>query len=219
MSRGLCLQCGDVRGVATYAEGDYCFACHNKTYNKSLIPREKESKEPLHEQSELKDIHYIWLLQRGINKDLAQKLGLYYDPNYDRIGFPYYLYSTRLRSIDKNNKAKWLFFGNNRDYMYYLDDLCTSTLVVVEDVISCIRVAKYCDCVALEGTNVNRAPLAEILIGYGRILVWLDGDEAGRLGAERFRKRYKLNHNIKIIKTLKDPKDHTDREIREILDD
>lgn len=221
MSRSLCPECGARRGLARYEEGEYCYACKYRNNNKSLIKIDNSMKEQDIEIGNIPNEAKLWLLKLGINDEIIKKRNIKWSVNYERIVFYYYDFSW-LRTLDKTRKDKWLFKGERNDRMYWLDNIknvFTDNLVITEDVISCIRVSEHCDCVALGGTNVYNKNLPNILNNYKQILVWLDGDEAGRKAAEQFRKRYKLTHNIKIIKTLKDPKEFTDNEIKDILND
>lgn len=113
-------------------------------------------------------------------------------------------------------------------------------LVVTEDILSAIRVGRIKPARALLGTSVGTPKvyglLAEFVSSAGkpyesvegsgiqthglRIGIWLDSDKAGRVAARRLARRLELlGHSALRIKTDKDPKRYSNREIRSILND
>lgn len=103
--------------------------------------------------------------------------------------------------------------------------------VLVEDTLSAIRVGRILQCGSLLGTSAADAALLDIkrvaalsntgLVQTGsqvKVAVWLDGDKAGRTGSRRIGNRLRLvGVEPVFIRTDKDPKYYSNREIKEIL--
>lgn len=218
-----CENCDARRGVAKYNESSYCFACGRKEFYKSLIKKtlvlKKErvsfSRLPLTEKQKK------WLSQYYINENHIKTYGICSNTNLNGLYFPQIVNrvvkSIWERFIDKS-LYKWILHGN-KTLVHLSLRLNFKKIILVEDIISAIRVADYADCIALCGTNVQVDGIDEVINSYNEVVLWMDGDMAGRRAAHAIRKKYKLIKPIRIIRTKKDPKCHTPTEIREILND
>ena len=97
-------------------------------------------------------------------------------------------------------------------------------LVLVEDILSAARVGRIARTVSILGTNAGQV-LDRIWSDLGlrdnpTIVVWLDGDKAGRKGRNALARALSLQGaNVLTITTPLDPKKYSYREIREILRD
>ncbi len=230
MSRTQCPKCNANRGLAQYDNGEWCFSCSYFNPSKSLVLCDKQLRieDNLDYVDNLLPIYnyneYSYLKQYYITKSLCDKHNVKYDQQSQRILFPYYDRYERIaflwgRSV-KQNQLKWLFKGNKFGSLFYLkqsDKRASRKICVVEDVISAIRVSQYCDVIALGGTNSDNKLLVPLFLQYDEILLWLDGDEAGRKAAQKLRSKLKLIRKTKIIRTLKDPKCTVPSEMIEIL--
>jgi len=220
MSREPCDQCGARRGRAEYENGSFCHACKHKESARSLVsqaaikealivPEYNEDPMPQEAQKYL-DKYYI-------TKRHIRSKHIFWSPLYQRICFP--TCSLRLetfleaesvwaRSLDVNRKDKWLFIGpaEQKNRLFRSRNNENNRLIIVEDVVSAIRVADFCDCLALGGTNVNSPQLVPIFLYYDRLVCMFDPDEAGKKATAEFKKRYSLLKPIDVIKVNKDPK-------------
>lgn len=107
----------------------------------------------------------------------------------------------------------------------------SSTIVIVEDFMSAIRVGESVDAYCMFGTAVPYEQLQDIVKKYDRIVVWTDSDKAGRTAASKLtsiikklinsevrnRAFAKLNKIVLDVLTDLDPKCYTNSEIRQIL--
>lgn len=90
-------------------------------------------------------------------------------------------------------------------------------LVIVEDIVSSIRVARHCPAVALIGTEPSVELIKYLVPRHPRVVLALDPDAYGR--AMKHWRTYGLYFdNFKPIKLLEDPKDMTHDELKEIMD-
>jgi 5S rRNA maturation endonuclease (ribonuclease M5) len=158
----------------------------------------------------------MWLSLYGITADHINRYDLFWDPTSERIVFPYENKFAWMRSLDKNQKAKWLRVGEKGILAHYRNS-SERKVVLTEDIVSAIRVADFSNVICLGGTSAKKDQIAPLLNLYDEIIIWLDGDVAGQRGAEKIRNQLKLTKKIRIVYTAKDPKAHTTDEIKKIL--
>lgn len=90
-------------------------------------------------------------------------------------------------------------------------------LVLVEDIVSSIRVARYCPAVALIGTEPSVELIKYLIPRYPKVVLALDPDAYGR--AMKHWRTYGLYFDeFKPIKLLADPKDMSHEELKEVMD-
>jgi DNA primase len=144
---------------------------------------------------------------------------------FQRVVFPYYnpnnIYEfSWMRSLRDDQKPKWLFNGNKYYGSYWFwhnVEERTYPLIITEDVISAIRCFEFGDILALGGTHFEKEDVSRIILEYKDIILWLDGDKAGREVAKKFCKKWSPWRNVKNIKTKADPKTYSQQQIQEIL--
>lgn len=87
---------------------------------------------------------------------------------------------------------------------------------LVEDYISAIRVSKFVPTAPLFGCTINLEMLTRLSKLFTKVLVWLDADKLDNA------RKIALNANMvglesSVIYAYKDPKNHSDKELEEIL--
>jgi len=86
-------------------------------------------------------------------------------------------------------------------------------LVIVEDLLSAIKVARVQRCVPLWGSNPSMVFLNRLRSVTNHIVIWLDPDK--QLEAQKLRKRVSvLFDTVEIISSIGDPKDYETQEIK-----
>lgn len=245
--RSFCFRCKttqfEAHGVLSLAE------LKQRAVEVQSIVNTKEISLPSDMTDEMPGYAAAWLLRAGIPLSIASRYGIRYSPKLDRVVLPVYrngaLAAYTMRSVSEKPKYierqvdEAVVFVSDRTTIlepeqagsYGLD------LVVTEDVLSAIRVGRIVPSVALLGTAVGTPKVGALVqaatvqdagavaIEAGeetklRIGVWLDADKAGRTAARRLARRLELlGHTALRIKTEKDPKRYSNREIRSILND
>ena len=165
-----------------------------------------------------------WLLEASITPYMARKVGIGYTPKYQRIVLPVYdadnnLVFTQNRAVIKGQQPKYLNPSVNREAILYFaapQDADFSTVVVVEDILSAIRVGEFIPTYSLLGTKVSLIQ-ANLLIQYAHILIWLDPDKAGVDGTKKLKKLAGLVSQVTVVTSDADPKNLTNQEIKDIL--
>jgi hypothetical protein len=95
------------------------------------------------------------------------------------------------------------------------------SLVIVEDCISAIKIARISDSMPVLGSDINRDKLSRLRAYYGpscRVVVWLDGNMYHK--AQRMAQRMNLlGMNASAVYTELDPKCYTIEEIWRVLNE
>jgi DNA primase len=109
------------------------------------------------------------------------------------------------RSVD-GREPRYRFpagFGKSQVLFNYHRAAATAgdTVVVVEGFFDCLRIrqAGWESVVALLGTELYQHPAELLRARFGRVLLMLDGDEAGRLGRERVAARLRNGCEVGVI--------------------
>ena len=173
-----------------------------------------------------------WLYRAGISHDIAKHYGFGYSATMKRVVLPVYkdgkLDGYTARSTI-NERPKYLerapfdaYFASDpfvrlpdNGSESRLEDLCVYT----EDILSAVRVGRVSgQAYALMGTTIS----AELLSASTRVdvqhVVWLDPDKAGKKGSRLVARSLELQGcAVRVIKSAKDPKYYSNREIRRLL--
>lgn len=239
-TREACTECNDPASVQVNDEYTFCHACRHKTSSNSLIKLPTRARildlpENLNCEWPIDVPNWLAKYDHGI-----ESIGLYcfWSDHYQRLCFPYYIGDDYrgcwMRLVDETTrpeyKSKWLFAGK-RDFVWvYFTDRCfpysvndetrwyiDNSVVLVEDVVSAIRVSKHMNCICLGGTNLTPLIKKYIVKNYENVILFLDGDSAGRNAAEKIRKELKLDCSIRVIRAKKDPKEFSDLQLKRWL--
>ena len=154
----------------------------------------------------------------------------------EQLIYPYYAttedgrkylacYQARNFNKSRQEKAKYFNKGSTRDVIPVIKCLPTTVerlvmfpkrLVITEDALSAIRIARQCDAMPALGTNVPVSKIMALARSYERITIWLDSD--------KWREAREIADNVKwlglsadTIYSELDPKAYTDEQITEYL--
>lgn len=166
----------------------------------------------------------IWLYKAGLNNHDISEAGIYYHGGSNRVVLPVY---------DGPNLVYWQARGFDPEAPKYLNPSVVDRtalvahwygsercLVLTEDWLSGYRVhrATGVQVYSLLGTTLTDKIAAQIVYNRVPVAVWLDPDSPGQTAARKIvAKLNALNHPVKNIVTERDPKLHSDAEIREVL--
>jgi hypothetical protein len=215
----------------------HCFRCGNNEWHghglRSIdtIQRHKREREAcMYKQVQLPDDYTltipdklaVWFYQYGISAPLARSYGIGYSPSLDRVVLPVFesgtLTAVQMRTIDPARKPKYLNpTGPGVSGAIFESDLrpTKGVTVLVEDILSAIKVGKVHHATSILGTNMTDVRAAKINSKNHTVLIWLDSDKAGREGARDAEKQLLLL-GVRVIRicTPLDPKLYTLEEIR-----
>lgn len=170
-------------------------------------------------------IGLAWPLKYGISEDDCRGYGFGWSDKYQRFVMPVHdIHDDSLRAVQSRavtnvtpkylNKGKALFFAYSP-----LDALGGDSMVITEDMLSCVKVGKVIPAVSTLGTYLSAKDASKLLELYSKFYVWYDDDEAGHRGSKQARRELQMQGaHVRIINTELDPKEYSTREIKEILD-
>ena len=234
-----CPRCGSnhkTKPFCVYENGVHCFSCgFTRTFDASFSIRESRIENcelPLGCKNNLAQFrleHQAWLNQYYITQDHVSKYGIYELDDSLVFQLSENSYQQRWlnprRFVTKNPKSPRLFseFSNGK-------------LVICEDFISAVRIAKHYDVLCLSGTKISFKELRDYTRNYNEVITWLDNDHEKEINSgqesakiicnllesvlQYNRRKFAFSpHGFKIrnISTEKDPKWYTDLEIRRLL--
>ena len=177
---------------------------------------------PLADMGEWPTSVLVWLGSAGVSMDTAQSYHIGYAPSIDRVILPIsasgHTKGFLARSLTRSPKYV-ASFDVGLGYSSYTTNGSADLLVVVEDIMSAIRVHEAgFNVVAVLGTAFNQAVLNKVLPGVDTVVSWLDPDDAGRKAHTRLRKALSL-HDVRLcrVQSVRDPKLHTRLEIQSYI--
>ena len=164
---------------------------------------------------------YAWLLKYSITDEEIVKYNIGYSPHYKRVIFPVYqdckLVYWQGRTLDEVTKRnpKWLNIKEQgRANIYFYAGYTRDSIVLVEDIISAIKVGRVIKSIALLGSYIPDSLI--LTLKDFKVYIWLDEDKK----AEAVKYYLRLqSHSIRVWLrvTKEDPKYYTEEEIEEVL--
>jgi hypothetical protein len=222
---GPCPHCGSRDNRAEYKNGYWCFGCSTlelKKDTQTLRDRvygtqqtKADSNLSINVIKQIPQKAMQWLLKYDIRQDEIDKYNIGWEPDMNIL-------------VLLQNSSYWqgrnFGFGNMKYKSNGMKPLTIygegDTIIVVEDVLSAIKIArthKYCASPLL-GSSLSKQAESQLVKDYKKIYVWLDRDKAKQ--AVRIRNRLRsLGVSSKAIITELDPKEYDKQTITEIVND
>lgn len=167
-----------------------------------------------------------WLHKAGLNNHDISRLGAGWDPKMERVVIPQGMLDGSTgwiaRAVGDWQDPKYLFpKGMRRGGGAYIRGMhnVDNLVVVTEDYLSGYRVAlEGPDTLTANGTSLDRDAIVKIATSFSGVILWLDPDHWGQLGARRIGedlRRYGVP-TVNII-SERDPKLHSPAEVGRYL--
>ena len=220
-------QCRSSDAMTEYDDKYYCFSC-NKCWwknkrNRRASPRVLQENSTITLPNDLTDVfparELKWLYDRGLRMSEIDEYKITYSPSFKGIVFPIWGYAGHYDSyyIRQVEPRKEFYIGTKQ--LFYGQKFYThGPLVLVEDIPSAIRVNRFLPCCALLTNRVGRNIARLNLNNASAIIMWYDPDKAGKMGMLQDLKLLTQYRTVYKIISEKDPKDHTDEEIKQYLE-
>jgi Zn ribbon nucleic-acid-binding protein len=168
-----------------------------------------------------------WLTEYGITDQEIVRLSIVFNKKTRRIVLPLLdkygnllMYQQRRIFSDDPIPVKYLTTGKVDGMVWFAKQLGEydkqDTVVVVEDILSAIKVGRLLPCQPLMGTNIPLKTLRSLSERFDNLVVWLDPDKK----KEALKLRMALSglfSRTEVILTDKDPKEHSNEEIKKLL--
>lgn len=207
---------------------DYCFSCGYSTHaNSTKVPQERGSKQPIYLPLDVDN--FIpqfcceWLQKYQLDElDYIQNK-LFWSESLQRLIFPIFntegLLAWQGRYFGTNPKeAKWYSIGNMKIVYHILGQKQRDSLVLVEDIVSAIKIAKYGhQSMPLFGSHIGMERLLFLRKLIDKIIIWLDPDK-NKEALSTARLCDSLSISSRVILSDRDPKDHSFEAIQKLLD-
>lgn len=234
-----CPKCGSRDNLATYSDGSgHCFGCgfHPKPTTSPYVELNDESNTtqsirrerslPEDDSTEYGLSAVKWAESFGISVAELLARCVSYSRKEDRLFFNFYdADGTRILSQARNfnpmAKSKYYTIGKTDNCLpiYYAKEQGGSklpVLVITEDCLSAIKIARQSDAMPALSSDLPLAKLNRLARLYGAFLVWLDGDMFHK--AQRIARRLQLlGCEAQAVYTPLDPKCYDDATIRNVL--
>lgn len=228
--RAYCFRCGP-RGFV--AHGDFSIANLQRRRDELALLQYATVRLPKDFTTEIPVNDAVWLYRSGVSTALAKHYGFGYSPSLRRVVLPIYsggalagftarsTIGAKPKYIERMASSDTVFVADPATRLPDADGWDRTSgpdLVLTEDILSAVRVGRIAkQAVALLGTSANHEQLASIH-GAERIAVWLDPDRAGRVAAYKIERSLSLQGKaVQRIRTDRDPKFFSNREIRRLL--
>lgn len=168
-----------------------------------------------------------WLYKYDLHDPEIAYYNIGYSPLLDRVITPVYrdgqLVYWQGRNLgkitDTNPKYMNVKAMGRKDIYFEVSDRDNPTddVVLVEDVISTIRVGRHIDTFGLLYAYIPTTLIMYLFTQYDRVILWLDPDKLNRMVRQvnRFRS---FGMNVVMIRADQDPKFYSDEEITEKLE-
>ncbi len=176
------------------------------------------------------DIDFValqWLSSYDITWNEVKEFRLKWSPSRQMLIFPVYGIKEQLlvwqgRSFGPEKLyPKYFSMGNIHDVLTTFDQKLTKRpkdgIILVEDMISAIKVSRQYRVMPLFGSNVTRPQLHRMNFLGDTLFFWLDYDKAKESMALALKARQQ-GFNTGVIITEEDPKDYTDEEINNFVE-
>lgn len=199
--------------LAEYENGFYCFSCGYRKDKRNLSRFNASKSDKVY-----KDISFIkslpecalkWLLGYQLTakemeqftwNEEKQLLGLLKTENY-WVG----------RSFHPEAKIKYLSSGVKPFKIYEAEN--NNDVVLVEDVISAVKVSRVANSVPMLGSSLNKDYYSRLLC-FDNVYLWGDADKATQNVKIARQMTENLGKEVKFIYTKKDPKEFNTTEIK-----
>ena len=217
-----CPQChipGRRKTFARYEDGHgYCFYCSfyekgnfvkmmdNRSERQGLMPIPRDA------TTTVTGAGMDWLRKYELTRVDTLYHNIMWSEATKLLIFPFYadevLLAWQARDFKDNPKTKWFSQGNLRELFCILGNHPEREVVLVEDIVSAIKVSRYKNALCLFGSSPPDDVLARIKTFYDKAYVWLDADAQDK-AMKACRTLEKMGVKSTPLFTQQDPKEHT----------
>lgn len=178
-----------------------------------------------------------WLRQYGITNEEIYKHKFGWSQTFNRLIFPFYdsygnllmyqgrWFPTNMERVTNVKRSKYHTEGRPEKIDAYFGDIdqttgCTDCegglVVVVEDVVSALKIARICPALPLFGSELSLDRIMRLAGRFESLLIWLDHDKASYQAKCEIKARPYFK-NVSSIFTTHDPKVFTTEELRKTI--
>lgn len=230
-----CPECGSRDNLALYSDGGgHCFGCgyHIRPTaegiwkDKTVVKEQQEEglrPLPIDFGTEFSEEVLTWCKKYDILVPELLYRNVGYSPSMNQLIFTWKegnrIALWQARNFYKGRKK--YFTGGEKDdvlpiYPCQPVSNPVGTLVLVEDAISAIKIARQCDAMPILGATLSPRQISALKPFYGFLVVWLDGNKYDQ--AQKIARQAELiGIRARAIYTEVDPKEYDDEFIKEAI--
>lgn len=236
LSQGGCPKCGSSDAFTLYSDGHgFCFSCRkykpatniNINHVKDALSKRVERLSnalPSDSITELPKEPYLWIKQYGLTPEEISNNGIQWSSRNEMLIFPMY-------GESKDEILMWCgryfpsrspkvytsgFPDNHILFPHRSQPTLGECVVVVEDVVSAIKVTRLLPTTPLFGAHLSLRKAVRLSKMFAHLVLWLDQDKTKDM--LKFKEKYStLFESIKIVSTKLDPKEYSTEQIKEFL--
>lgn len=216
--------------LAVYADGgEYCFSCGYTKPSGNRKYLQKALEQPTTALNKETDIYPLpedvtplfppkvlkWLNQYELGWPDIVENNLLWSEREQRLIFPFDG-GWQGRSFEDVSK-KWFSQGKLEQILFFKNIKYEEPIILVEDIISCIKVGKLYPCVCLFGSHCSPTRYSQLSYFSNSVVFWLDYDKRSSAVAQAVRART-LGFEAKTLVTGQDPKEYSLAEIKELVE-
>lgn len=239
-----CPKCGSKDNLGRYDDGSaWCFGCGYYEYatndakfrnldrrEESCVVQEKASPITLPPDSDtyIPALGSSWLRKYDLTIYEIIHNKILWSEKYKALIFPYFDVYGNLNAWQARNfetvghgntlgKSKWFSQGNLKNLYHILPfGGNSSTIVLVEDIVSAIKVARVTPCMPIFGSTIGLDRFKTLYNRFSEVKIWLDPDKRKQSLLEA-KKAQQLGLTVKVVMSDRDPKEYDEFAIMEIL--
>lgn len=238
-----CNNCGSSDAMAEYENNFYCFSCKHSISKKQRKPSKytnmlrstvapKKLILPEDVTTDLPDEARAYLYKYHFTDQLIKKRRIQWSDSTiiwsnnkqayvetgPRIIFPYSneegLRYFEAKSLDRTTSLKYITVGGKSLCYPCSIGFSHPFVVIVEDMMSAMRIGEQYPVIALRGTAFNSEKLIQLAETRREYIIWLDSDAPGQDAARNLTRQLTRFGKVYNIKSKKDPKCYTNKEIK-----
>ena len=172
--------------------------------------------------AEIPDQPLNWLRKYGITDVEIRHYGIAWNPQTESLAFPVrrggqvVLINERYFGKDPLHSKYRLYGHKALNRTFFNNPNTPNSLVLVEDFISAVKVARFASCIPLFGSTISADAVKWAVGSFTKLRIWLDRDKA----SESLKEASKLSQWIPDTRTVVselDPKEYSNTELINIL--
>lgn len=222
-----CPKCGSKDNLARYEDGSaWCFGCGYKEFPTHYVPKdkydsfEKVIKLPDDTLPQIGKQGQEWLGRFGIKQEEIVRYRMLWSESKHQLIFPIYgdageLVAWQARNFSPDAKGKYFSQGKIHDVIYPCGKK-GRTLVLTEDLLSAIKVARIGYAMPLFGSEASTPLLIRLKTLVDGIIVWLDSDK-WKNSHDIVNRARSVGLQAMCVFTNLDPKEYDDEKLKYFL--
>jgi len=208
--------------LAVYSdEHKHCFACGYyvrgnivERYKQSLIKKEENVYSFFNPSRMFNSKGLVYLKKYGLTDDEIYSNYFWDDKGYLVFNGGAYQNARNFTGLGVKYISRGLIRGNEKIFLQHTQK---DDVVVAEDAISAIKIARTCNSVPIHNSIIPLELILRLSKQFKNLFIWLDRDKA----KESFKEAKKAElyfDKVRIIWSEKDPKEYSDIEIKNYLE-